>query len=232
MTHGEDYTQEVSTLTAGQIVAWAAKRFVGQVAFASALGLEDQAILHLIAAGNLEIPTFTLDTGRLFPQTYDLIARSEYRYGRKIAVTFPDAAQVEQFVAHQGINGFRDGKEQRLACCNVRKIAPLRRALAGKKAWICGLRRSQSGARSQVERIAWDEANGLWKICPLADWTDEQLISYVKSEAIPINPLHEQGFSSIGCACCTRAVPPGEDPRSGRWWWENDGIRECGLHRK
>jgi phosphoadenosine phosphosulfate reductase len=133
MTHGEDYTQEVSTLTAGQIVAWAAKRFVGQVAFASALGLEDQAILHLIAAGNLEIPTFTLDTGRLFPQTYDLIARSEYRYGRKIAVTFPDAAQVEQFVAHQGINGFRDGKEQRLACCNVRKIAPLRRALAGKR---------------------------------------------------------------------------------------------------
>lgn len=212
-----------------EVLRWV-EQHIDRPVFASSLGQEDQVLLHLIATNRLDIPVVTLDTGRLFPETYDLIAENETRYGVRIQVLFPDAREVEEMVSEEGINLFYKGVEQRKRCCRIRKTHPLQRVLSRSCGWICGLRREQSDARSAVQVIELDEANGIPKINPLHDWSLEQVVRYLKENEIPYNPLHDQGFTSIGCACCTRAVEPGADPRSGRWWWESSGKKECGLH--
>lgn len=214
------------------VMEWAQERFSGRIAFASSLGKEDQAILHIIATEGLEIPVFTLDTGRLFPQTYDLLALNRACYGERIRTFFPDAGAVEEMVNRHGVNLFLDSVENRRECCRVRKLAPLRRALAGLDAWITGLRREQADSRTGLELIEWDEAHGIVKINPLAEWTGRELAEFIRENAVPYNPLHDQGYPSIGCACCTRAVGPDEDIRAGRWWWESGQKKECGLHRR
>jgi len=199
-------------------------------AFSSSFGVEDMVILDLIAAGQLDVEVFTLDTGRLHDETLALVARASERYGRPIRVMFPDTAQVEAFTVEHGINAFYDSIALRKRCCEIRKLAPLRRALRGKALWITGLRREQSVTRSEVEVLGHDSSYGLMKLNPLADWTEREVWEYVRRFDVPTNPLHQRGFPSIGCAPCTRAVQPGEDARAGRWWWEQAATRECGLH--
>jgi phosphoadenosine phosphosulfate reductase len=203
----------------------------GPVAFATSLGLEDQAILHAIAQVGGAVDVVTLDTGRHFPETLDTLDRSERRYGLRIRVVAPDAKELEALVARDGVLGFRLSVESRKACCEVRKVRPLRRALAGAAAWITGLRRAQSAGRGEIAFAAWDENDGLIKINPLADWSLERLNAYILANDIPVNALHARGFPSIGCQPCTRAIAPGEDIRAGRWWWENEDGKECGLHK-
>lgn len=202
----------------------------GPVAFSTSLGLEDQAILHAAAQVARGIDIFTLDTGRLFPETLETLDRSENRYGLRIRVIAPEAHDVETLVARDGVFGFRVSVEARKACCDVRKVRPLRRALEGAAAWITGLRRGQAAGRTAVAFAAWDAEHGLIKINPLADWPLERLEAYIAANDIPINPLHARGFASIGCQPCTRALKPGEDLRAGRWWWELEDGKECGLH--
>ena len=222
---------ELEGAGAEAVLADAAQRFPGRVAFASSLGLEDQVLTAMIAEAKLEIPIFTLDTGRLYPETYDLIARTRERYGVTIHVYFPDAGEVEEMVDRDGVNLFRDSIEARQRCCGVRKVRPLRRAQIELDAWICGLRSGQGATRQKVEVAEWDDA-GLVKINPLAAWDEAGVRDYVSAHDVPYNPLHDAGFPSIGCAPCTRAVPEGEDARSGRWWWESAEHRECGLHQR
>jgi len=214
------------------VLADAARRFPGRVAFASSLGLEDQVLTALIAEAGLDIPIFTLDTGRLYPETYDLIDRTSKRYGVALHVYFPAAGEVEEMVDRYGVNLFRDSIEARKRCCAIRKVKPLRRAQTELDAWICGLRSGQGATRQKVETAEWDDAAGLVKINPLAAWDEAGVWDYVRAHDVPYNPLHDAGFPSIGCAPCTRAVPEGEDARSGRWWWESAEHRECGLHHR
>lgn len=206
------------------------------IVLTTSFGLEDQVLTHA-AVGAMHrtgrtIRFATLDTGRLFPETYDVWARTESRYGIRIGCFSPEAVAVADLVAAQGINGFRDAVENRRACCGVRKVIPLRRALAGADIWISGLRADQSGARSGISFGEWDETFGIVKAYPLADWTRDDAAGYARANKVPLNPLHAGGFLSIGCAPCTRAVEPGEPERAGRWWWENESHKECGLHRR
>ncbi len=202
----------------------------GRIVFTTSFGLEDQAIAHAVFTQHLPIDVVTLDTGRLFPQTYDVWAQTERRYGVTVRALYPDHRGVEALVADQGIDGFRNSVAARQACCGVRKVEPLRRALAGAAGWIIGLRADQSSARAETLYIAPDPVHDLLKLSPLADWSRNQVADYIAAEAIPHNALHAQGFLSIGCAPCTRAVAPGEAERAGRWWWEQDDKKECGLH--
>ncbi|WP_083567098.1 phosphoadenylyl-sulfate reductase [Hyphomicrobium sp. CS1GBMeth3] len=204
----------------------------GRVTFSSSLGLEDQAVLHAIAATGRSFDVFTLDTGRHFPETLETIEASELRYGLKIRVVFPDVKDVESLVARDGIMGFRQSVEARKACCNVRKVVPLNKALAGAAGWITGLRREQSAERAHVPFAVWDAEHQLIKLNPIADWSLEKLEAYIAANNVPVNPLHAQGFPSIGCQPCTRAIQPWEDIRAGRWWWENLDGKECGLHNR
>jgi phosphoadenosine phosphosulfate reductase len=204
----------------------------GRTTFSTSLGLEDQAVLHAIAATGRPFDVFTLDTGRHFPETLETLDASELRYGLKIRVVFPDADDVQMLVARDGIMGFRQSIDARKACCDVRKVRPLNKALAGAKGWITGLRRDQSAGRAHVAFAAWDNEHQLVKLNPIADWTLEALEAYIETNAIPVNPLHARGFPSIGCQPCTRAIRPGEDIRAGRWWWENEDGKECGLHNR
>lgn len=212
------------------------KAIPGRIAFSTSLGIEDQAVLHAIAeardATGASVDVFTLDTGRHFPETLETLEASEQRYGLKIRVIFPDAKAVEELVARDGIMGFRYAIENRKACCDVRKVQPLNKALAGAAGWMTGLRRDQSAERAEVPFAAWDAGLKLVKVNPLADWTLEQLEQYIERNKIPVNALHAQGFPSIGCQPCTRAIRPGEDVRAGRWWWENEDGKECGLHNR
>jgi phosphoadenosine phosphosulfate reductase len=212
------------------ILRWAQNRYAGRIAFASSLGLEDQVIVDALVRHDIDIPVFTLDTGRLFPQAYDLLAKTEARYGIRIKVLFPEARAVESMVAKHGVNLFLASVEKRRECCRVRKVEPLNRALSGLSAWVTGLRREQADSRSGMDLVEWDEKRGLVKINPLADWSETDVRRYVKEYDVPYNLLHDRGYPSIGCACCTRAVEPGEDIRAGRWWWEREGKKECGLH--
>ena len=223
---------ELEGAPAEAILAYAATRFPGRVAFATSLGLEDQVLTHMIAAAKLDIPIFTLDTGRLYPETYDLIERTVRRYALPIAAYFPSAPEVEQIVARGGVNLFRNSVFERQLCCETRKVKPLRRAQMNLSAWVCGLRSGQGATRQTVEPAEWDAGPGLYKINPLAAWSEAGVWDYVRAHDVPYNVLHDQGFPSIGCAPCTRAVPEGEDARSGRWWWESAERRECGLHQR
>jgi len=213
-----------------EVLAWATEEFSGKVVLASSMGLEDQVLLGMIAERQLSIPVFTLDTGRLFPETLDLIPRTEKRYGIRIHVFYPDRDAVEDLVNTHGLGVHRKSIALRHDCCGVRKLEPLERALAGRSAWVCGLRSGQAAARSAVDVLEWDESCDMLKINPLAGWSEDDVRTYVREHDVPYNPLHDAGFPSIGCACCTRAVEAGEDIRSGRWWWEEPEQRECGLH--
>jgi phosphoadenosine phosphosulfate reductase len=198
--------------------------------FACSFGAEDMVLLDAIARNAKTIEVFTLDTGRLPEETQTLLEAARDKYPIAIRTYFPEASAVEAWVAQNGPNAFYKSIAQRKQCCEIRKIEPLRRALAGKKSWITGLRREQSQARQILELEAWDDANGLRKINPLVDWTNDEVWTYIRQHDVPYNALHDRGYPSIGCAPCTRAVQPGEDIRAGRWWWESSS-KECGLHQ-
>ncbi|RMH50155.1 MAG: phosphoadenylyl-sulfate reductase [Zetaproteobacteria bacterium] len=209
----------------------AEEEFAPRITFACSFGAEDIVLLDLIRRHAPRISIFTLDTGRLFPETYALIDRCRDFFGLPIRVLFPDATEVEAMVAQQGVDGFYRSVEARKRCCAVRKLAPLRRALEGMAAWVTGVRREQSDQRAVMEAVEEDARFGLRKYNPLIDWTSEQVWAHIRTNDLPYNPLHDRFYPSIGCAPCTRAVTVGEDPRSGRWWWERDeAVAECGLH--
>jgi phosphoadenosine phosphosulfate reductase len=200
----------------------------GRIVFTTSFGIEDQALTHMIFTRGLDIEVATLDTGRLFPSTYKLWQETEERYGRRIRSYHPDARALAAWVADAGINGFYHSKAARLDCCNIRKVEPLDRALADAAAWVTGLRADQSGERGGLALASLER--DLVKVSPLFDWTREQVAFFCEMQKVPVNPLHKQGFPSIGCEPCTRAVLRGEPERAGRWWWEQGEARECGLH--
>ena len=202
----------------------------GRIVFTTSFGLEAQALAHAIFSQGLAIDVATLDTGRLFPETYDVWARTERRYGVRISVFTPETDGVERLVAKQGVDGFRSSVAARLECCSVRKVTPLARILDGSAAWITGMRADQSVDRAELSPAAFDKQRRLIKASPLFDWTREQTLEFVNAHHVPYNALHDRGFLSIGCAPCTRAVGADESERSGRWWWETAGKKECGLH--
>ena len=202
----------------------------GRLVFTTSFGLEDQIVTHLLRDSGIDAEIVTLDTGRLFPETYDLWTRTELRYGRRIVPFYPAQNAVETHVAQHGINGFYNSLEARLACCHVRKVVPLGRVLEGAAGWITGLRADQSQQRGGVTFAEADAARQLIKANPLFDWTRARAIEFAKAADVPLNPLHAAGFASIGCAPCTRAIAPGEPERAGRWWWEQEAKKECGLH--
>ena len=212
-----------------ELLATAVRNFP-PVAFANSLGAEDMVLTDLIAKYQPDIEMFSLDTGRLPQETYDLMQEVRRRYSTPLTVYFPDYAAVERYVAQHGVNGFYDSVENRKACCFVRKVEPLRRALAGRGAWITGMRRDQAVTRGNLEVSSFDAEQGLQKFNPLLDWSNAEVWAYIKRCDVPYNRLHDRFYPSIGCAPCTRQVTPGEDIRSGRWWWENPENKECGLH--
>jgi phosphoadenosine phosphosulfate reductase len=213
-------------------LADARRAMAGRLVFTTSFGLEDQAITHAILSQDLAIDIVTLDTGRLFPETYAVWSETEARYGRRIRAFYPERASVEAYVAQHGINGFRASIAARQACCAVRKVEPLGRALEGASGWITGMRAEQSSERATTPYAAVDPARSLIKLNPLLDWTRERVVAFVHEHGVPYNALHDEGFLSIGCAPCTRAVKPGEPERAGRWWWEQEDKKECGLHSR
>ncbi|MCI1786316.1 MAG: phosphoadenylyl-sulfate reductase [Bacteroidales bacterium] len=204
--------------------------FAGKTAFSSSLSYEDQVLTDMICCIDKTARIFTLDTGRQFPETYDVIDRTNTRYGIKIEVFFPDYEKVQKMVREHGINLFYESIELRHLCCNVRKVEPLKRALKGVELWISGLRRTQSSTRSSMEMLEYDSADDVLKFNPLIMWSEDQVKEYIVVNSVPYNKLQDKGYPSIGCQPCTRAVLPGEDIRAGRWWWEDPDHRECGLH--
>lgn len=202
----------------------------GEIVFTTSFGLEDQVLTHAIAASGAEITFATLDTGRLFPETYALWAETEARYAIRIAAFAPRHEALEDYIAGSGINGFYASLEARKACCHIRKVEPLARALKGAAGWITGLRADQSATRNAVRFAEANAQYGLVKLNPLLDWSREQAARFAVEQAVPVSPLHARGFLSIGCAPCTRAIEPGEPERAGRWWWEDETKKECGLH--
>lgn len=215
-----------------EFLAFFLNEFNGKIALATSLGAEDQVITDMIVGIDPSARIFTLDTGRLFPESYKLIETTNKRYGINIEVFFPDNKKVEQMVREKGINLFYESVENRKRCCHIRKVEPLQRAFSELDVWICGLRKDQSVSRFFSKLVEWDEPNGLIKINPLIDWREDDVWDYIKQFDVPYNPLHEQGFSSIGCQPCTRAIKPGEDFKAGRWWWEDQEQKECGLHKR
>jgi phosphoadenosine phosphosulfate reductase len=200
------------------------------VTFANSLGAEDMVLTDLIDRYKLDIDMFSLDTGRLPQETYDLMQTVRERYKKPLRIYFPNVKQVEEFVAENGVNGFRDSVALRKRCCHVRKVEPLRRALFGKRAWVTGIRNEQATTRLSLKVSAYDMSNRMQKFNPLLDWSNAEVWEYIKKYEVPYNKLHDSFYPSIGCAPCTRAVTPGEDIRSGRWWWEKPDTKECGLH--
>ena len=225
-----EYNRQFAGKEAGEILAAVMRKHPGKAVFSSSLGAEDQVITHMLAKQGFTSGIFTLDTGRLFPETYELLEKTNARYGIKIQVFFPDTGRVEEMVREKGINLFYHSIENRKRCCHIRKTEPLRRALSGQEVWITGLRREQSPTRRDLALAEWDPVNAIIKINPLLEWTEKQVWDFIRLHKIPYNVLHDKGFPSIGCQPCTRAIMPGEDIRAGRWWWENPDTRECGLH--
>jgi len=202
----------------------------GRIVFTTSLGIEDQAITHAIAAHKIDIEIVTLDTGRLFKESYDVWDKTEKKYGIRIKAMFPKPEAVESYVADNGINAFYNSLELRKACCHMRKVEPLGRALAGAKGWISGIRADQTQNRADVKWAEMDTKFNVLKFSPILDWTADSVRTFVEDNDIPYNALHDNGFPSIGCQPCTRAITAGEDERAGRWWWEQDDGQECGLH--
>lgn len=205
---------------------------IQNIALASSFSIEDQVVTHMLIELDKKARVFTLDTGRLHQETYDVMDKTSKKYSFNYEVCFPDSEVVKHLVSTKGPNSFYDSVDNRKECCGIRKVEPLRSKLSTLKAWITGLRSEQSVTRSELKKIEWDDAFGLIKFNPLADWSEEQTWEYIKKNNIPYNELHDKGFPSIGCAPCTRAIKKGEDIRAGRWWWETPEQKECGLHIK
>jgi phosphoadenosine phosphosulfate reductase len=215
-----------------EVLTWFSSEYKDKIAFSSSFSPEDQVIVRLISTLKLPVEIFTLDTGRLFQETYDLMEITRKKYDIGIKIYFPDPEKVEEMVNSMGINLFYESIERRRLCCHIRKREPLKRALEGKKVWITGMRREQSVTRSNSALVEWDQELEVIKLNPLIGWTEAMVWEDVRKNNIPVNELHSKGYPSIGCLPCTRPVGPGEDIRSGRWWWELPQNKECGLHSK
>lgn len=225
--------EELEQRPAESVLAWAVDRFRPRIAVSSAFGPEGVVLIDMLSKLGTKVRVFTLDTGRLPQETYVLMDRVRQKYGLEIEVFFPEAAAVEGMVRAKGVNLFLNSIEDRRQCCAIRKVAPLKRALAGLEAWIVGLRREQSVTRNGAKKVSIDtDHDGIVKISPLVDWTHDQVWDYIREHRVPYNALHDQGYPSVGCDCCSRALKSGEDVRAGRWWWENPEHKECGLHAR
>lgn len=222
-----DFSRKVET--AGALLETAVRAY-SPLTYACSLGAEAMVLVDLIRMRAPEVDIFSVDTGRLHEETYALLHAIKGPGGKPIRVVYPDGARVAGVVSKFGINGFYASAEARVSCCEVRKVAPFKRAVAGFRAWVTGVRREQSATRAEVQPIEWDSEHGLYKISPLLDWAEEEVWQYIRKRKLPYNPLHDRQFPSIGCAPCTRAVTSGEGLRAGRWWWEHEESRECGLH--
>lgn len=229
----EKKAEELETKSAQDVLRWALETYGQKVALASSFGAEDVVLIDMLARIDPKARIFSLDTGRLPEETYEVMEQVREKYGVPIEIYFPETRAVEEMVNQYGLNPFYKSVELRKLCCNVRKVEPLNRALASLSAWITGLRKEQAVTRGGVKKVEVDESHdSIIKINPLADWTEEQVWVYIKENEVPYNALHNQNYPSIGCAPCTRAVKPGEDVRAGRWWWETPEQKECGLHVK
>lgn len=224
------YIQNSAGKTPLEVLRYFTTAFSGNIKFSTSLGWEDQVITHLIFSEKLPVNIFTLDTGRLFNETYSVLNSTLNKYGEKIDVFFPESKGVEKLITEKGPLSFYESVENRKECCSVRKVEPLKRALKNTKCWITGLRAEQSENRQSMEMVEWDENFQLFKVHPLLHWTLDDVKKFINENNVPYNPLHDRGFVSIGCAPCTRAIKEGEDFRAGRWWWENNSKKECGLH--
>jgi len=226
----EEIKQDLTGLNTVEKLRFLANKFEGRIIFSTSFGWEDQVITHLIFANNIPIKVFTLETGRLFPETYYVWNRTLEIYNKPIHAYYPNNELLQDMVNKKGPNSFYESVENRKECCYIRKIEPLKRALKGNEIWVTGIRAEQSANREDMQDLEWDEGNQLVKFHPIFDWTLEDVKQYIKENNIVYNTLHDKGFPSIGCAPCTRAVQPGEDFRAGRWWWEDQSKKECGLH--
>ena len=226
----EELLKQTSGLGPVEALTFIALQFPGEVIFSSSFGWEDQVISHIIFSNNLPIKVFTLETGRLFPETYYVWNRTLEKYNKPIYAYYPNHDLVEAMVSAKGPSSFYESVENRKECCAIRKVEPLKRALKGNKCWITGIRADQSANRDHMHHVEWDENNQIIKFHPIFEWDLEKVKEYINEYNIPYNPLHDKGFPSIGCAPCTRAVQAGEDFRAGRWWWEDQDKKECGLH--
>ena len=230
----KDFTNQYNTQLAGKTILEKLKILIknhpGKVVFTTSFGYEDQVVTDIIFKNNLDIKVITLDTGRIFPETYKVFRSTMEKYGKKIHAYHPPTEEVEKLTTEKGPFSFYESIENRKECCHIRKVIPLKRALSGNEIWITGIRAAQSENRNGMQEFEWDAVNEIIKFNPLKEWTLEQTVEYVKQNHVPYNVLHDKGFVSIGCQPCTRAVQPGEDFRAGRWWWEQSSGKECGLH--
>lgn len=226
-------SQEFEPQAPEKLLTWAFDRFGGKIVLASSFGSEDVVLIDMAAKIHPAVRIVTLDTGRLPEETYAVMDAVKFKYGVKIEVFFPDAARVETLVREKGFYSFKESVENRKECCGIRKVEPLKRALAGAEAWITGQRRSQSVTRTEIGKVEVDASQGgIVKLNPLADWDEKKVWDYIRANKVPYNKLFDAGYRSIGCAPCTRAVKSGEDERAGRWWWESPDHKECGLHNR
>lgn len=226
-----DISKLIADKSAEEILSALSALSSEKVVFSTSLSYEDQVITHMVFSNNFNIEVFTLDTGRLFPETYSVFNSTRERYKKEIKTYYPKTEAVEKLVSSKGPNSFYESVENRKECCYIRKVEPLKRALSGKTIWITGIRAEHSANRNDMKKLEWDESNQIIKIHPLLNWTFEETKAYIIKHNIPYNPLHDRGFVSIGCQPCTRAIKGGEDFRAGRWWWENSDKKECGLHQ-
>jgi phosphoadenosine phosphosulfate reductase len=232
MNKAEEVKNLIEGLNPEEVLAVLAKNYANEIVFSTSFGWEDQVISHMIFSKDVPVKVFTLETGRLFPETYYVWNRTLETYQKEIHTYFPDKDLLEKMVSKKGPNSFYESVEIRKECCGIRKVEPLNRASSGQKIWITGIRADQSQNREGMDWVEWDEAHQLVKVHPIFHWSLEDVKAYVAANHIPYNPLHDKGFPSIGCAPCTRAVREGEDFRAGRWWWEDQSKKECGLHSK
>lgn len=228
----DELNEKLKGASTTEVVAFFLNEYKGKIALASSLGAEDQVLTDVILKEDKEAKIFTLDTGRLNPETYNVMDATNLKYGVKLDVYFPNLEKVEELYKTQGVNGHYESIEKRKNCCGIRKLEPLKRALNGLDVWFTGLRASQSVTRTEMSLVEWDEGFNLIKVNPLIEWSEEDVWDYIKTNSVPYNKLHDMGYPSIGCAPCTRAIKEGEDVRAGRWWWENPEHKECGLHKK
>ncbi len=231
MNKVENITIQLKNKSSEEVLQFISQLPSESIVFSTSLGYEDQVITHMIFSENLPVSVFTLDTGRLFPETYSVLNSILDRYKKQIQVFYPSTNSLEEMVSKKGPFSFYESTDNRKECCFIRKVEPLKRALKGHTIWITGIRAGQSGNRNDMPMVEWDEANQIIKIHPLLNWSLQEVKDYIFKHNIPYNPLHDKGFVSIGCQPCTRAIKDGEDFRAGRWWWEDSSKKECGLHK-
>jgi phosphoadenosine phosphosulfate reductase len=223
---------QIKSLNPAEAIQLLADQFPGKITFSTSFSIEDQLIADAILSNDIPVSIFTLDTGRLFAETYSVWSRTNEKYGTRVQAYYPNHELLQHYVDDRGPNAFYETVENRKDCCHIRKVEPLKRALKGNEIWITGLRSEHSGDRKNLEPVEWDEGNQLIKFHPILHWSTEAVREYINQNNVPYNILHDRGFVSIGCAPCTRAIKPGEDFRAGRWWWEDSSKKECGLHEK